>query len=70
MCGQIQSGQSKEEVVKIIEKSKYQRYLESNDIENSKYQLIILSDANRGRHTCVVEHNGKTVMTAVPLYSD
>jgi len=32
--------------------------------------LIVVYNANKGRHTCMVEHNGEIVITAVPFSSD
>jgi len=62
VCREIQKGQNKQEVIDIIESSKYLRHIESSDKKNINHYLIILSDANMGRYTCSVEHDGKVVI--------
>jgi len=62
VCSEIQAGQSKQEVVAIIEAGKYLRYVESNDTENSIQQLIVFSSESHGRSTCFIEHDGSVII--------
>jgi len=70
VCSEIQTRQNKQEVIDIIEASKYLRYIESSDDKNNKQYLIIMSDANFGRYTCWVEHDGKAVIKSDQIHSD
>jgi len=62
VCREIQKGQNKQEVIDIIESSRYLRQIESSNKKDIKQSFIILSDANMGRYTCSVEHDGKVVI--------
>ena len=70
VCSEIQTRQNKQDVIDIVEASKYLRYIESSDKKNNKHYLVIISDASFGRHTCWVEHDGKAVMKSDLVYSD
>ena len=70
VCSEIQKGQKKQEVIKIIESSKYLRYIESNDKKSNKKYIIIVSNANMGRYTCSVEHDGKVVIKSDLIHLD
>jgi hypothetical protein len=70
VCSEIEKGQNKQEVIDIIESSKYLRHIQSSDKKNNKQYLIILSNANMGRYTCMVEHDGKVVIKSDFTHSD
>lgn len=70
VCSEIEKGQKKLGVIKIIESSKYLRYFESNDKNSNKKYLIIVSNANMGRYTCIVEHDGEVVIKSDLTHSD
>ena len=70
VCSEIKKGQKKQEVIKIIESSKYLRYIESNDKKSNKKYIIIVSNANMGRYTCSVEHDGEVVIKSDLIHLD
>jgi hypothetical protein len=62
VCSQIQPGQSKQEVIDIIEASKYLRHLESDDETVNRKHLLIFSSDSHGKATCSVELDGNVVI--------
>jgi len=70
VCSKIQPGLNKQEAINLIETSRHLRYIEMHDTETDKQTLIILSNANLGRHTCSVEVDGKTVTGSKHVYAD
>lgn len=62
VCNEIQPGQSKQEVVAIIEAGKYLRYTESSEKENSRQLLIVFSSESQGRSTCFIEYDGNVII--------
>ena len=64
VCNEIQPGQSKQEVVAIIEAGEYLRYFESNDTENSTKQLIVYSSESNARSICFIEHDGNVIINS------
>ena len=70
VCGEIQKGQNMQEVIEIIETSKYLRHKESGDKESNKKYITIASNANMGRYTCDVEHDGEVAIKSSLTYLD
>jgi hypothetical protein len=70
VCGEIQKGQKMQEVKNIIESSRYLRHKDSSDTESNKKSIIIVSNANMGRYTCDVEHDGEVVIKSDLTYLD
>ena len=70
VCGEMQKGQKMLEVINIIESSRYLRHKDSSDTESNKKSIIIVSNANMGRYTCDVEHDGEVVIKSSLTYLD
>ena len=47
-----------------------QRHKDSSDTESNKKSIIIVSNANMGRYTCYVEHDGEVVKKSSLTYLD
>ena len=58
------------EVIKIIESSRYLRFIESRDENSNINQLMIVSNANMGRYACYVDLDGGVVIESDLKYSD
>jgi len=70
VCGEIQKGQSMQEVIEIIESSNYLRHKESGAKGSNIKYITIVSNANMGRYTCNVEHDGEVVIKSRLTYLD
>lgn len=70
VCSEISKGQNIQEVIHLIESSKYLKYSDSNFEDNELQQLMIFSKANMGRYACWIEHDTKVVITSHFSYSD
>ena len=70
VCGEIQKGQKMQEVINVIESSRYLRHKDSSHSGSNIKSIIIVSNANMGRYTCDVEHDGKVVIKSRFIYLD
>ena len=70
VCGEIEIGQNRQAVIDTIMSSRYLRYVESGDRKSPLNQILILSSANRGRHTCYVAFDGEVVVKSELSYAD
>ena len=62
VCSQIQAGQSKQEVIDVIQASKYLRYFESGNNQKTEQGLVIYSPKSHARNTCWIELDGIVVV--------
>lgn len=64
VCGQIQAGQSKQEVMDRIQAGKYLLHFESDSDPNAIHGITIYSRECHGKVTCSVEFDGGIVVRA------
>ena len=62
VCGQIRAGQSKQEVIDLIQAGKYLLHFETDSDSNAEPRLIIYSRECHGKYTCSVEFDGGIVI--------
>ncbi|MGD9078321.1 MAG: hypothetical protein PVG96_03230 [Desulfobacterales bacterium] len=62
VCSQIKAGQSKQEVIDVIQASEYLRYFESGDNQKAEQGLMIYSPKSHARYTCWIELDGSVVV--------
>jgi len=55
VCSQIQAGQTKREVIDLIQGGKYLRHFETDSDPNAVHGIIIYSRECNGKYTCSVE---------------
>ena len=62
VCGQVQAGQSKQEVMDLIQAGEYLLHLETDSDGDSVNGIIIYSRKCHGKVTCSVEFDKGTVI--------
>ena len=62
MCGQIQAGQSKQEVIDLIQAGKYLLHFETESEPNVVHGITIYSRECHGKYTCSVMFDGGMVI--------
>jgi hypothetical protein len=62
VCSQIHAGQSKQDVIDLIEAGKYLLHFETDSDPNTVHGIIIYSRECHGKYTCSVEFDGRIVI--------
>ena len=62
VCSQIQAGQSKQDMIDLIQAGKYLQHFETNSDPNAVHGIIIFSRKCHLKHTCSVEFDDGMVI--------